>query len=145
MGEYQDESKPTLTPSNKEERDPMEVLEKMKQLKKLKMQKKIDSLQNRPASSQEVTCPETSDPPSFVRPQSNPEGNNKKSRPFSCYDQNDSHFDDMLGRIQKLREERKQILEDMSNMKNAFCDDENTNKEIAGESKDLDGTPHASE
>lgn len=143
--ENKDESKPTLTPSNKEERDPMEVLEKMKQLKKLKMQKKIDSLQNRPASSQEVTCPETSEPPSFVRQQSNPEGNNKKSRPFSCYDQNDSHFDDMLGRIQKLREERKQILEDMSNMKNAFCDDENTNKEIACESKDLDGTPHASE
>ena len=100
------------------------------------MQKKIESLQNRPASSQEVTCPETSEPPSYVRQQSNPEGNNKKSRPFSCYDQNDSNFDDMLGRIQKLREERKQILEDMSNMKNAFCDDENTNKEMADESKD---------
>ena len=64
--EYKDESNPTLTPSNKEERDPMEVLEKMKQLKKLKMQKKIDSLQNRPASSQEVTCP--SDLPNLYPP-----------------------------------------------------------------------------
>ena len=140
-----EEAEQPLTPTNKEERDPMEVLEKMKQLKKLKMQKKIESLQNRPASSQEVSCPEAPEPPSFMRQQSNPEGNNRKSRPFSCYDQNDSHFDDMLGRVQRLREERKKILEDMANMKSAFADDGGSNKEAIDDTKQGDNTPHVSE
>ena len=72
-----------------------------------------------------------------MRQQSNPEGaSSKRPRPISCYDQSDSNLDDMLTRIKTLKEERKQILKDMSSMKNAFGIDEKAEKNDASDPKD---------
>jgi len=62
---------------------------------------------------------ETVDHPTLARQQSNPEG---RARPNSFAEQygNDSNLDDMLARIKTLRAERKQILQDMNAIKNAF-------------------------
>eukprot|EP00092_Neocalanus_flemingeri_P000664 GFUD01000706.1.p1 GENE.GFUD01000706.1~~GFUD01000706.1.p1 ORF type:complete len:1627 (+),score=503.34 GFUD01000706.1:566-5446(+) len=57
--------------------------------------------------------------PALARQQSNPEG---RARPnsFAAQYGDDSNLDDMLARIKILRSERKQILEDMNAIKNAF-------------------------
>ena len=114
---------------DREERDPMEVLEKMKQLRRNKV------LQ-RPNSSQEVGNP--NDSPHFMRQKSNPEA---KARPMSIA--NDSNLDDMLDRIKKLRAERHQILKDMSMIKNAFGISEDAASATAGddENKSNASTP----
>ena len=53
----------------------------------------------------------------FMRQQSCPE---RPTRPSSIAASNDGNLDDMLARIKVLRAERKQILHDMSAIKNAF-------------------------
>jgi len=60
--------------------------------------------------------------PALARQQSNPEG---RTRPSSFAEQygDDSNLDDMLARIKTLRAERKQILQDMNAIKNAFAED----------------------
>ena len=61
-------------------------------------------------------------PPALLRQQSNPEGGRTSGRPTSLAEQygDDSNLNDMLARIKTLREERKQILQDMNAIKTAF-------------------------
>jgi len=62
-------------------------------------------------------------PPNLLRQQSNPEGGKLGGgRPSSFAEQygDDSNLNDMLARIKTLREERKQILQDMNAIKTAF-------------------------
>ena len=63
-------------------------------------------------------------PPALLRQQSNPEGARAGGRPTSLAEQygDDSNLNDMLARIKTLREERKQILQDMNAIKTAFND-----------------------
>ena len=81
-------------------------------------QKKLEAAQN-PENSNN-----NSDNPVLFRQISNPE---RKVRPQSIASMaNDTNLDDMLSRIKNLREERKQILLDMTAIKNAF----GTNTEV---------------
>ena len=75
-------------------------------------QKKLSAGQNLENASNTA---QDSNPRVLQRQTSNPEG---AGRPQSMA--NDSSLDDMLSRIKLLREERKQILQDMSAIKNAF-------------------------
>ena len=77
--------------------------------KKLSAAKNLENVQNNP---------EKTNPGVFLRQTSNPE---KSLRPQSMGMGNDASLDDMLSRIKTLREERKQILLDMSAIKSAFA------------------------
>jgi hypothetical protein len=89
------------------ESDPMEVVERMRQMRQNRvLQKQIS------ADGSEVSAA-----PPFMRAHSNPDGR-LRSRPSSLA--TEDNLDDMLGRVRKLREERKQILKDMAMLKDAF-------------------------
>ena len=69
-----------------------------------------------------ASSPTPGAPPALLRQQSNPEGARAGGRPTSLAEQygDDSNLNDMLARIKTLREERKQILQDMNAIKTAF-------------------------
>ena len=100
-----------------EENDPMEVLERIKKIKQSKAYKERHSFTEEPTSG---GLP-------FMRQMSNPEHGGRRSRPASLV--GDNGLDDMLQRIKKLREERLQILQDMSMMRSAFDQDEEAKPE----------------
>ena len=77
------------------------------------------SSDNEEMSGDRVSSPT---PPALLRQQSNPEGARPGGRPTSLAEQygDDSNLNDMLARIKTLREERKQILQDMNAIKTAF-------------------------
>lgn len=69
-----------------------------------------------------LSSPAPAAPHALLRQQSNPEGARAGARPTSLAEQygDDSNLNDMLARIKTLREERKQILQDMNAIKTAF-------------------------
>ena len=95
----------------------MEVIEKMRQMRQNRVLQRHKSGDD---SSSQTLAP----PPAFMRSQSNPDGGRNRSRPSSIVGNNEDNLDDMLGRVRKLREERKQILKDMAMLKDAFNDSE---------------------
>ena len=97
--------------------DPMEVIEKMRQMRQNRVLQRHKSGDD---SFSQTLAP----PPAFMRSQSNPDGGRNRSRPSSIVGNNEDNLDDMLGRVRKLREERKQILKDMAMLKDAFNDSE---------------------
>ena len=94
----------------------MEVVEKMRQMRQ-------NRVLQRHISADGASSPSLAPPPPFMRTHSNPDGNRNRSRPSSIVN-NEDNLDDMLGRVRKLREERKQILKDMAMLKDAFNDSE---------------------
>jgi len=83
--------------------------------------RKLDFVRKNKKSAPNMSNNETEkvEPPTLLRQQSNPEG---RARPnsFAAQYGDDSNLDDMLARIKILRAERKQILQDMNAIKNAF-------------------------
>ena len=105
---------------NKADADPMDVLERIKQFKQSKAYKERHSSTEETGSGSVGAAP-------FMRQFSNPEHGGRRSRPASLV--GDNSLDDMLVRIKKLREERLQILQDMSLIKSAFEQDEVTSED----------------
>ena len=100
---------------NNDASDPMDVLERIKQFKQTK------AYRERHSSTEDPPTPTSTGMP-FMRQVSNPERGGRRSRPASLV--GDNGLDEMLLRIKKLREERLQILQDMSMIKSAFEQDE---------------------
>ena len=77
---------------------------------------------------------------SYLRQQSAPEGVKAAGRPTSLAEQygDDSNLNDMLARIKTLREERKQILQDMNAIKTAFSEPPGKTSGRTAESADTD-------
>lgn len=90
--------------------------------RKLEFVRKNKKKQQENESGQQSPAPGA--PPPLLRAQSNPEGSKAATggRPTSFAEQygDESKMDDMLARIKTLREERKQILQDMNAIKTAF-------------------------
>ena len=77
---------------------------------------------------------------SYLRQQSAPEGGKSAGRPTSIAEQygDESNLNDMLARIKTLREERKQILQDMNAIKTAFSEPPSKSSRRTAESADTD-------